>query len=52
MSAAFPPRPGHEQARDWLRRQLEWEALLAALRDARRVKHPASRRRQRESAAA
>jgi len=49
---AFPPRPDREQARDWLRRQLEWEAVLDALRDARFGDAPAARPPQREPAAA
>ena len=27
-------RPDNDRAREWLRRQLEWEEILAALRDA------------------
>jgi hypothetical protein len=52
MAATFPPPPDDEQARDWLRRQLEWEATLDALRHARRGERPATRRREREPAAA
>ena len=52
MSAAFPPRPVLEQARDWLRNQLEWEDILDALRAEQAGEHPAARPRQREPAAA
>ena len=52
MSAAFPPQTDDARARDWLRRQLEWEDVLDALRDARRVELPAARPPQREPAAA
>jgi hypothetical protein len=52
MSAAFPPRTLPEQAADWLRRRLEWEDILDALRAAERGERPTARPRQREPAAA
>jgi len=52
MSAAFPPRPIPEEARDWLRRRLDWEEILDALRAAQRGERPTARARQREPAAA
>jgi hypothetical protein len=52
MTAAFPPQPDEERARDWLRRQLQWEDVLDALRDAHRGERPAARPQRREPAAA
>jgi hypothetical protein len=52
MSAAFPPRPDHEQARDWLKRRLAWEDLLTALRAGQRGEEVAAERDLREAAAA
>jgi hypothetical protein len=52
MPATFSPRPVDERARDWLRKQLEWEAMLDALRGARRHEASAALPRQREPAAA
>jgi hypothetical protein len=52
MSAKFPPRPADERARDWLRKQLEWEAILETLRAARRGERRPAASRQREPAAA
>ena len=52
MSAAFPRRPVDERALDWLKKQLEWEAMLDALRYARRGERPAVRTRQGVPAAA
>jgi hypothetical protein len=51
MTAAFPPQPDDDRARDWLRRQLEWEGVLDALRLACRGEPPEDPG-QRESAAA
>ena len=52
MTAAFPPQPDADRARDWLKRQLQWEDVLDALREAGRGERPAARPQQREPAAA
>jgi hypothetical protein len=52
MSAAFPPRPDHEQAREWLKRQLEWEDVLTWLRREPRHEAAFADRDLREPAAA
>jgi plasmid stability protein len=52
MSAAFHPRSDREQAREWLRRRLDWENVLAALRAAQRVEAQTVDRDLREPAAA
>jgi hypothetical protein len=51
MTAAFPPQADDERARDWLRRQLQWETVLDALRDAHRREPPDDRGLQEPAAA-
>jgi len=51
MAAAFPPQADDDRARDWLRRQLQWEGVLDALRDAHRGDPPDDQRRREPAAA-